>query len=230
MPTAPRPISPNHPNLQQALSRLRRIQYTWAALMFGMALLTVLGGSPAIPIHWVAAAALLLLGPQPALLGMVAVLWGLSLLGLVPELNQALAIDPVGALFAVEPTEALALGFVRLVLLVMAWNQMMFYRMLYGAPAPQPELPDIPALVEKRTHRLAGWAQLALMAGGLVLLVELVGGMTPQLTSASFGLGALAVALSIGVAFSPTERRFAALATVLLGGMLFVLSVIFASP
>lgn len=226
----PSTLPPDHPNLLKAVDRLRRIQYTWAALLFGMALLTVLSNPPVIPIHWAIAAVLLMLGPEPALLGTVATLWGLSLLGLVPELNQALAIDPVGALFGVELVESLALGFVRLVLLVMAWNQMQFYRMLYGAPAPSQDLPDIPPVIENHSDRLAGWALLAALGAGVVLLVAVAGGLTTEMLSTALGMAALAISLGIGVAFSPTERRVGALATVLLGGMLFVLAVAFSSP
>lgn len=221
----PRALSPDHPNLQKAVGQLRRIQYTWAALFLGMALLTVLGEAAAVPVHWLGGAVLLLLGPQPALLGMVAVIWGLSLLGLVPEVNRSLAIDPVGALFGVEFIESLALGFVRLVLLVMAWSQLLFYRMLYGAPSLGPETPAIPAVVENHTDRLASWARLAAVASGLVLLVQLVGGVNRPLNSAMLGLAALAVALGLGVAFTPTLRRGLALVSVVLGSMLFVFSV-----
>lgn len=221
----PRAISPDHPNLQGAVRRLRRIQITWAALMLGMALLTLLSDTGTMPLHWLAGAILLLLGPQPALLGMVAVIWGLSLLGLVPQLNQALAIDPVGALFGVEPIKGLALGFVRLILLVMAWNQMLFYRILYGAPSLGRDTPEIPPVVENHTDRQAEAALLTALAGLVVVLVQLSAGTSPPLLSTGMGLGILAVGLGIGAAFSPTLRRPAALASVVLGGMLFVVSV-----
>ncbi len=221
----PRSITPDHPNLQLAVGRLRRIQYTWAALLVGMALLTVLSRPAVVPIHWLTGALLLVLGPQPALLGMVAVLWGLSLLGLIPEVNQALALDPIGALFGVELIESLALSFVRLVLLIMAWGQLLFYRLLYGAPSLGPETPEIPAVVDNHTDRLAGWSQAAGWTGLLVLLVGLLTATTPQMLSTSMGLASLAVGLGVGVAFSPTSRRAVALASVVLGGMLFVLNV-----
>lgn len=220
-----RAVSPDHPNLQQAVRRLRRIQYTWAALLVGMGVLTVLSEPAVIPIHWLIGALLLALGPQPALLGMVAVIWGLSLLGLIPQLNQDLVLDPVGALFGVELIESLALGFVRLVLLFMAWSQLLFYRMLYGAPSLGPGTPEIPPVVDNRTDRLAGWSQAAGWTGALVLLVGLLTETTPQMLSISLGLATLAVGLGVGVAFSPTQRRTLALASVVLGGMLFVLNV-----
>lgn len=225
----PRALSPDHPNLQKAVGQLRRIQYTWAALFLGMALLTILGEAVAVPIHWLGGALLLLLGPQPALLGMVAVIWGLSLLGLVPELNRSLAIDPIGALFGVELIESLALAFVRVVLLAMAWGQLLFYRMLYGAPSLGPETPAIPVVVDNHTDRLASAAQLAALASGLTLLVQLVGSVTRPLNSIMLGLAALAVGLGLGVAFSPTRRRGAALVSVVLGGMLFIFSVALSS-
>lgn len=221
----PRAVSPDHPNLQQAVSRLRRIQFTWAALLAGMALLTVLSEPAVIPLHWLLGALLLALGPQPALLGMVAVIWGLSLLGLIPQLNQDLALDPIGALFGVELIEGLALGFVRLVLLFMAWSQLLFYRMLYGAPGLGPDTPEIPPVIDNRTDRLAGWSQAAGWTGALVLLVELLTEATVQTLSVSLGLATLAVGLGVGVAFSPTQRRSVALASIVLGGMLFVLNV-----
>jgi hypothetical protein len=190
-----------------------------------MAALTLLADTQVIPIHWILGALALAAQPQPALLGMVAVTWGLSLLGLLPELNAVFKIDPAGSLLRVETIESLALGFVRIILLLMAWNQLLFYRMLYGAPSPAKRLPEIPEVVENKTDRIALWAQIAFVLGTLSLLVAVYVGRPRTLLTTAFGLATLSVGLGVGVAFSPTQRRGSALIAVILAGLLLVLTI-----
>lgn len=191
----------------------------------GMATLTLLSNRQVVPAQWLIGALVLGLEPQPALLGMVAVTWGLSLLGLIPDLNALFKIDPAGALLQFGTIESLALAFVRIILMVMAWNQLLFYRMLYGSPSPNKRLPGIPEVIENKTARIARWAQLSLIAGTLALLLSLAIDRPRALLSAAFNLAALSTGLGIGVAFSPTDRRGSVLAAVMLAGLLLVLSV-----
>ena len=227
----PRALSPEHPNLVKAASRMRRILFAWATVSAGVGLLGLFTASRTVPLLWLGGALLLFLEQQPALLGMVAVSWSLSLLGLSTELNQALALDPVGLLFGGEVVGSLSLAFVRLVLALMAWNQFLFYRLLYGTQAMiglSTGLPDIPEMIPNRTDRLVVYSWFGITAGGLALLFSFTLASpegVQSLLTISLGLAALSIGLGIGVAFSPTHRRAAALASVALGSLMFLYSV-----
>ncbi len=227
----PRSLSPEHPNLVRAASRFRRISLAWAALFAGTGLLSLIGQPGVAPVLWVIGAVLLAVEPQPALLAMVAVGWGLTLLGVAPDLNRVIALDPVGALFSAGWLESLSLGFVRLILAIMAWNQFLFYRLLYGTRSMTgltENLPDIPEVIPNRTGRLTGYSWAAGVVGGLALLLSAVPEALPierPLQTAALGFAALSIGLGVGVAFSPTHRRGTALTAVVLGGFLFLGSV-----
>lgn len=227
----PRALSPEHPNLVKAAARMRRILLVWAILFAGVGILGLFVAPRTVPILWLGGALLLVLEQQPALLGMVSVSWALSLLGVSTELNQAVALDPVGLLFGSEGVESLTLAFVRLVLAIMAWNQFLFYRLLYGTQAmtgASAGLPEIPEVIPNRTNRLVAYCFLANTAGGLALLFSSPL-TTPEavrsLLTASLGLAALSIGLGIGVAFSPTHQRPAALVSISLGSLMFLYSV-----
>jgi len=227
----PRSLSPEHPNLVRAATRLRRILLAWAGLFAGAGLLSLVAQPGVAPVLWLIGAILIVVDPQPALLGMVSVGWGLSLLGASPDLNQAIALDPVGALFSTGWAESLSLGFVRLILAIMAWNQFLFYRLLYGTHSMTglaANLPDIPEVIPNRTGRLNAYSWAAWVVGGLALLVSSLPAaqlILRPLRTASLGLAALAIGLGVGVAFSPTHRRGTALTAVVLGGFVFLASV-----
>ena len=227
----PRPLSPEHPNLVRAATRLRRIQLAWAALFAGAGLLSLVAQPGVAPVLWLIGAVLLVVDPQPALLAMVSVGWGLTLLGVSPELNRVIALDPVGALFSAGWVESLSLGFVRLILAIMAWNQFLFYRLLYGTRSMTGQtenLPAIPEVIPNRTGRLTAYAWAAWVAGGLALLLSSLMEAQPALRliqTAALGLAALSIGLGVGVAFSPTSRRGIALTAVVLGGFVFLASV-----
>ena len=227
----PRPLSPEHPNLVRAATRLRRIQLAWAALFSGAGLLSLIAHRDVAPVLWLIGAVLLVAESQPALLAMVSVGWGLTLLGVSPELNRVIALDPVGALFSAGWAESLSLGFVRLILAIMAWNQFLFYRMLYGTRSmsgPTEELPAIPEVIPNRTGRLTAYAWAAWVAGGLGLILSSSLEAQPMLRltqTAALGFAALSIGLGVGVAFSPTSRRGIALSAVVLGGFIFLASV-----
>jgi hypothetical protein len=228
----PKPLPPDHPNLLHAAQRLRRILLAWALLFLAMSVLTALaqtGRSSVSSLVWLGAAVLLTFSPQPAYLGLVTVLWGFSLVGLSPEINRTLALDPIALLLDPGATEQVALAIVRVVLLVMAWNQFLFYRMLYGtegAAGLDPKLPPIPAVIASRTDRLAA---AALWLGGLSLLGFLTAfpaagaGRAGLPLSLGAGLATLATGLGVGVAFSPTARRNTALIAVVVGTLSYLL-------
>lgn len=243
----PRTLSSDHPNLVLAVSRLRRIMLAWAALFLGMAVLTFLAVPSAIPVQWIAGAALLVfsaapnptsndakrqyLGPQPALLALVAVTWALSLLGLVPAINEVFALDPIVLVFDAGILEGLASAFVRGMLVLLVWNQFLFYRMLYGtrgAVGLEPGLPDIPEVVPNRTALLETYARWAGISGGAIILAATVipsADLQLPLLSIALGAGTVGVGLSIGVAFSPTESRPAALVSLFFGAVIFLVSI-----
>ncbi len=240
----PQSLSPDHPNLQKAVSRLRRVFFAWAALFAGMAVLTFLASPGVIPLQWMAGMALLILsaapdpargggflGLQPALLALVSITWALSLLGLMPAINQVFALDPIVLLFEAGLIESVALAFVRGILVLMAWNQFQFYRMLYGtrdAVGLEPGLPDIPEVVPNRTALLENYARWAGISGGGIILAAYIipnSELLPPLLSSSLGAGMVAVGLGVGVAFSPTDRRPAALGSIVVGGIIFVVSI-----
>ena len=228
----PRPLPPDNPNLLRAAQRLRRILLAWAALFLGISVLTALaqtGRSSVSSLIWLAAAVLLTLSPQPAYLALVAVLWGFSLVGISPQINQALALDPLGLLLNLESTEVVALALVRVILLVMAWNQFLFYRMLYGtqdAAGLDPRLPPIPTMIPRRTDALATaalWLGGAGLLGFLAAFPAAQAGWAGLPLSLGAGLATLAAGLGLGAAFSPTTQRRAALAAVLLGTLAYLL-------
>ncbi|MFQ5942574.1 MAG: hypothetical protein ACE5JF_03365 [Anaerolineales bacterium] len=240
----PQSLSPDHPNLLKAVNRLRRILIAWAALFAGMMALTFLSKPGVIPIQWMAGLALLIvsaapnpsrngsfLGIQPALLGLVSVTWALSLLGLVPAINELFALDPIVLMFEAGLIESLALAFVRGILVVMAWNQHLFYRMLYGTQGTvglEPGAPDIPEVVPNRAALVETYARWAGISGGLIVLTAFVlpnRDLLLPLLSSSLGAGMVAIGLGVGVAFSPTDRRRAALGSIVLGGIIFVVSI-----
>jgi hypothetical protein len=228
----PKPLPPDHPNLLHAAQRLRRILLAWALLFLAMSVLTALaqaGRSAVSSLVWLGAAVLLTLSPQPAYLGLVTVLWGFSLVGLSPEINRILALDPIGLLLNPGTTEQVALAVVRVVLLVMAWNQFLFYRMLYGTEGStglDPRLPPIPTVIARQTDRLAS---TALWLGGASLLGFLTAFPAAEIGRAGLplslgaGLATLATGLGLGVVFSPTGRRSAALIAVVVGTLSYLL-------
>ena len=224
---------------------MRRILLGWAGLFAGMAALTFFSAPGVIPVQWLAGLALLVLsaapdplrsksflGLQPALLGLVSVSWALSLMGLVPAINEIFALDPIILLLDAGFIESVALAFVRIILVVMAWNQLLFYRMLYGTQGMvglERGMPEIPEMVPNRTSLLETYARWAGIAGGLIILAAFVvpnDDLLLPLLSSALGTGMVAIGLGLGVAFSPTTRRTAALGAIVVGGIIFMASII----
>lgn len=220
-------FSTSDPHLRRAVARFRRISIAWAMLLAGLGALSLLaqqGKHPLVSLSYFLAAGLLVLDLQPVHLAMTAVIWGISLTALLPGVNEVLATDPIGLLFGAGFLESLALAVVRLLLLVMCWSQFMFYRMLYGTAemvGMQANLPAIPALIPDRSDRLVAlsWAMLGIAAVALLLV-----GPLPEISLLSYSLSGPAVGILLGVAFTPTQRRRAALAGILVGVMVFFFS------
>jgi hypothetical protein len=222
------PASPlvDHPNLLLAVGRLRRTHWVWAVLFAGLGGLA-LGSSgieqPFLPMTWITIAAIQVAGPQPIHLALVAVAWGFSLVFLVPGIPQSLGADPITRLLGGGPVETMALAVVRMLLLVMAWNQFLFYRLLYGtqhAAGLDPALPPIPAVVDNASDRVAVWARLLGFLGLMAAIAAIpLSGATVRanLLGAAYSGSVFAVGLGLGAAFVPTHRRGMALTGVALG-------------
>jgi hypothetical protein len=225
-------LTSEHPNLRQAASRLRRTLWIWAALAAGMGLLTAApaGGGELVPaLGWLAAAVLMALFAQPALLALAAVQWALSLVAWIPGVAPVAGGDALMTLLQPGAFESIGLAIVRVLLAVTAWNQFLFYRMLYGtgrAAGLDPSLPPIPEVVPNRSDT---WALAGRILGAAAIVAALVALAltTPArliLIQVGLLLASLALGLGLGAAFSPTTRRGAALLGAGLGGIGFVLA------
>ena len=225
-------LTSEHPNLRQAAVRLRRTLWIWAALAAGMGLLTAApaGGGELVPaLGWLAAAALMLVFAQPVLIALSAVQWALSLVAWIPGVASVTGRDALTTLLQPGAFESAGLAIVRVLLAVTAWNQFLFYRMLYGtgrAAGLDPNLPPIPEVIPNRSNT---WALTArtLGAAGFAASVVALALTTPSrllLIQAGLLLASPALGLGLGAAFSPTTRRGAALLGAGLGGVAFVLA------
>jgi hypothetical protein len=171
------------------------------------------------------AAGLLALSVQPAYLALVAVLWGSSLIRLVPGVAQVFGPDILVGVLGNSWLEIAAAALVRIVLMVTAWNQFMLYRLLYGTAAftgGEHGVAPIPEVIPNRTDRLAGIALLIASVGLLGCLISIPSGRPPSQVLAAHGalvLGTYAIGLGLGAAFSPTRRRTAALWAIALGAL-----------
>jgi hypothetical protein len=196
-------------------------------LLGGLGILSLLaqqGKHPLASLGYFLAAGLLLFDLQPVHLAMTSVLWGISLTALLPGVNDVLATDPIGLMFGVGFLESLALAVVRLLLLIMCWGQFMFYRMLYGTVdmvAMQPDLAIIPEVIPNRSVRLVNQSWVLL---GLAVIALLLAGRLSELALLSYSLSGPAIGMFLGVAFTPTRLRRAALAGILAGVMVFFFS------
>lgn len=225
-PTAPPAAAADHPNLLQAVGRLRRLQWLWAALfaaLGGLTLAATRGTWPMLPLIWLAIAALLAGGPQPLALALVAVAWGTSMIFLVPGVQAVLGGDPITSLLSGGAVEVAAQAIVRFLLLVTAWNQFLFYRMLYGTSAASgldARLAPIPEVLKNPSDATALWSRVIGFAGVLSALtaVPLSGSGAGRIVlGLSYGCAVFAIGLGLGSAFVPTQRRGMALAGVVLG-------------
>ena len=226
------PLPVDDPNLQLARTRFQRIQWLWAGLAAGLAILTwfTIGSSyPLAGLPWLISALLLSIMPQPALLALAAILWALSMTYLIPGMATIFGPDPISQILGASAVEVFGRAAVRLVLAVAAWTHFMQYRLLYGTVRAT-GLPDghrpIPALVPNWTNQLGlATAVLGLLTVvlGLVTVAQQAGNL--YVVQIGYAGAILAIGLGIGVAFSPTDRRPAALTGVVLGFVGFLLVV-----
>lgn len=227
----PEMLSSDHPSVLLAAIRFRRIAYAWAGLsaIVGLTTFRLLGASyPFAAVPWVICALLLVLIQQPSSMALVAVLWGTSILHLVPGVSGLFGPDPLTVLFNISTIEKIAFAVVRILLLLMAWNQFLFYRMLYGTARFSGLPKDLPAIPEVIRNRNDSLARIALMVGIISLLTVwgagLIGkeNMALHLIAIAYICVILSIGLGLGAIFSPTNRRRDALSAVGLGFLSFL--------
>jgi len=212
---------------------LRRNLWVWAGLFLAMAALvyTALGPTHILRIApWIAGALLLTFGRQPAYLAVVSIFWGLELIHLVPGAEAALGANPLSASLGSGPVEILGYAVLEAVMMVTAWNQFMFYRMLYGTEGVSgldPDSPVIPEIVPNQTSSLA-WVALILAIASMITAAVAIPlareSRSGWAVETALGQSEFAIGLGLGVAFSPTTRRRVALAGTIMGGAGFVIS------
>lgn len=225
----PKTLPSTDSNLLKGVQRLARSHYIWAALFITFGLLTQFAAAPR---HLFSGLPFIIIGlaclrwRDPALLATVAVLFALSV---VPMLNSKIGIlgpDPLPQLTSLGRLEFAALALGKLLLMYTAFNQFLYLRFLYGtaqAATDEPDLPHIPEMVPNRTNAQARWARGLAVAGMLCAVGALF--MTSMELEALIragaelggSLGAVAISLGLGAAFSPTHERPAALLGVGLG-------------
>jgi hypothetical protein len=233
----PEVLSPDTPNLGLAATRLRRTLWAWAALFAALGALQwfALRRAPdavalVASLGLLFVALLVALEPQPAYLALVAVLWGVSLVRLVPGVAAVFGPDVLVALVGDSWLEQLAGAAIRILLMITAWNQFMLYRLLYGTSAfigGDPDAPVIPEVVPNRTGRLAVVGRLlasaALLLGLAAIPLDSARGKILSLHAAMI-LATYALGLGLGAAFSPTPRRSVALQAAVIGVIAYLLA------
>ena len=231
----PGPLARQDPNLQAAVARFRRLSWIWGALcaMVGGLSLAVGGAAHAgVGLGWIALAALFVTQSQPLLLACVAVAMGFSLIFLVPGVERVLGPDALSGLLGGGLPGILGMGLVRIVLMVTAWSQLLFYRLLYGTARIagfDPKLPGIPELVPNRSDgaawgaRLSGFLAFFLGVASVPLRDQPA---FPSVLGLTYSLSVFGAGLGLGAAFSPTRHRGAALTGVTLGMAALVLTLL----
>jgi hypothetical protein len=235
----PRTLSVKDPNLIAAVARLQRTQQLWGVLMIALGIVTEFAATSAHPIAGLAFIAVGLLAfrwAEPALLATIATVIAFSI---VPTINPRLTIlgpDPLRQVAALSLLELTALIVGKGLIVLTTANQFFVYRFLYGtarASSEDPSLALIPAMVPNRTNGLARSARwmglislvLALVAAGF-LLVAPDAFQTQLLAEASGTLAVMAIGLGLGCAFSPTDERLPALASLGLGLIGYIVAAI----
>ena len=233
----PKTLSRKDPHLVEAVNRLRRIEQIWGGLLIALGGLTEWTSASD---HPVAGLALIIMGlftfvwGEPALLAAVATLVAFSI---VPTINPSLTIlgpDPLRLLGTLSTIELIALVVGKILVVLTASSQFFFYRFLYGtarATTDDPDLPIIPEMLPNRTDGLARAARwigaigVGLAAAGLLFtFVVARAPLSILLAEMAGSLAVVAVGLGLGCAFSPTDERNAALASVWLGLAAYMLA------
>lgn len=232
----PDKIPAEDPKLELAARRLSANLRVWALLFGGMGMIalgTLQSTHPGVSLIWLTTAILLAIGNQPAFLGLVAVQWGLSLSSFLPGVSQAIGPDPLSVLLNSRPLETIGLVVIRIVLMITAVNQLLFYRMLYGtaeATGLDESLPVIPEVVPNRSDQVAWYSRLLGLLGFPVALAAVLPelGISEYLLGVSTTLATIAMGFGIGAAFSPTRRRGLALTGLAAGAAVYLISIIIA--
>jgi len=232
----PKTLSKKDPNLVEAVNRLKRVQRIWGLLLIGLGVLTEWAGAadhPVAGLPLIAVGLFAFVWAEPAILAAVA---AAMLFSIVPSINPRLTIlgpDPLRAAMVGSTIELIALIVGKALIVLTASSQFLFYRFLYGtaqATTDDPEMAIIPEMVPNRTDGLSrsarwiGLLGLALGAAGLLFVFTAPAAfLTPLLGEMAGSLGVVAIGLGVGCAFSPTRERTAALTSVLLGVIAYVL-------
>ncbi len=215
------------PKLQEAVNRHKRAQQVNGWILIGFGVLTQVVAVSSEPLHPVAGLAFIAIGffclawGDPALLATSAVLFAFAI---VPTVNPALTLlgpDPIQRLAGLSGWEVAIIVIVKGVLALTSMQQFLLFRLLYGTErmvSDEPNLNLIPPLVTNRTDIYARWSRttgiIAALLGGLALGFLAV---APQALATRYAaelagaLGAVALGLGVGAAFSPTDERPAAL-------------------
>jgi hypothetical protein len=227
----PEILPPDHPNLLQAADRLKRIFWAWGGLFLLMGLFTAgvhRGAFPLAPLPWIIAGILVAFGRQPAYLALAAILWGISIISLIPNVSTLIGPDPFSSLLELSAIEGIALGVVRVLLVIMVWNQFMFYRMLYGTEQMSglsKDLPLIPEIIPNKTAQIAKSAQIVGILGLFVVWASAIveaRSTSINLLSIAYSTSILSIGMGIGVVFSPTGWRKVAVSAIGIGLVVFI--------
>jgi hypothetical protein len=160
-------------------------------------------------------------------------LWGLSLANLTPGVGALLGPDPLSLLFGNGTLEIVVIVLIRLVIMVTALNQFFMYRMLYGTgdmTGLDPDMADIPEVIPNHSDTLALVARtlgMISLAGDLLASTLMASEQGVYLLGISISFGVFAIGLGLGSAFSPTQRRAAALTGVGLGSAAYLVAIAF---
>lgn len=227
----PQKATSDHPNLTKLTERLRRTQWVWAGVFASMSWITlsVMGKEyPLAAAPWLIISALLILGKEPVYFALIAVQWGLSLLSMLPGLNRFIGPDPFSMIFMPSLVEGLTFSMVRILLLLIAWNQFLCYRILYGRARKAQHEKSLLELPEVIPNKATILAKIALTLAFLAILTiwgtiflrspkEIEYSTFFAYLSASFAIG-----LGAGALFSPNKHRSMAGASVGLGSFAIV--------
>ena len=241
----PKALSQDDPNLLKAVQRLKRANWIWGGLLIGLGVLTQWTLAPQHPFTGLP---LILIGfacvrfNEPALLAAAGVLIALSTLAYVNPNLTLLGPDPLPRFVSPADDEAeLRLFLVtftvgKLILAYMAFNQFVLMRFLYGSEhawVDDPKQPGIPPMVPNRLNSILRWSlwlalgSIGLLVVTLILLLTDPSGLASRLGAELTGsLGALALALGLGVTFSPTDFRGVAVLTMGLGALAYLAAAI----
>lgn len=223
----PKTLSKQDPKLLEAVGRLDHMQKTTGWILIAFGLLTQWAGLTASALHpvgglpFIAVGVVCLLWGDPALLAAAAVLFALAI---IPTVNPALTLlgpEPIVQMTGLGGWELIIVVGIKAILAFTSIQQFFFFRLLYGTErmtSDEPDLALIPPMVPNRSDRLARWARSAGIVAGVCGLIALgalwidPSALGTRITAELAGaLGAVALGLGLGAAFSPTDERPAAL-------------------